>query len=206
MVDFSPGDLLADRRGNALVAWLFVLFLGIVVAESVADGDIPWALFVVGIIALCLVPTVTFRDSQTMLPWEVVALAALPTFGQAITPSLIPGAFLVYISIAALALIVAVELELFTDVEMTIGFAIGFVILATLAAAGVGAVIRWRVDLLFDTTTLLKPGVSEQTIHDELMIEFLYSALAGLFAGVIFQIYFRRTALNERFYSDMGKP
>lgn len=198
MAEFSPEDLLADRRTNAVVAWLFVAFLGGVLAESLLDGDFPWALFVLGILALCLVPPLVFRNPETMLPWEVIALAALPTFGQAVVPALIPGKFMVYISVAALALIVAVELELFTTVRMTIGFAIAFVALATLAAAGVGAVVRWQFDLLLGTTTLLEQGVSEETIHDELMIEFLYSALAGIVAGFIFQLYFRRASMKAR--------
>ncbi|SDJ67201.1 hypothetical protein SAMN05216226_10730 [Halovenus aranensis] len=198
MAELSPQDLLANRRANAAVAWLFVAFLGAVVVESLLDGDVPWALFVFGIVSCCLIPPIAYRDPETMLPWEVVALAGLPTFGQAVTPALIPGEFLVYISVAALALVVAVELDLFTEVQMTIGFAIAFVVVVTLAAAGVGAVVRWRVDLLFDTTLLLEPGVSDQTIHDDLMIEFIYSALAGLVGGFIFQLYFRRPAMDDR--------
>lgn len=199
----SPEDLLANRRTNALVAWLFVVFLGFVVGESVVDGDIPWAVFVLSIIVLCLIPPLAFRDPATMLPWEVVALAALPTFGEAIAPPQIAGEFLVYLSVAALALIVAVQLDLFTDVEMTIGFAIAFVVLVTLATAGVGAVFRWRFDLLFGTTLLLEPGVDTDTIHDELMVEFLYSALAGIAAGFIFQLYFRRPAMSERIPTEV---
>lgn len=198
MEESSPQDLLADRRTNAVVAWLFVAFLGFVFVESIFDGDFPWALFVLGILVCCLIPPVAFRHPETMLPWEVVVLAALPTFGQAVVPALIPGKFMVYVSVAALALIVAVELDLFTEVQMTIGFAIVFVVLVTLAGAGVGAVLRWRLDLALGSTTLLEPGVSDQTIHDDLMIEFLYSALAGVGAGVLYQLYFRRPTMDDR--------
>ncbi len=203
MTQLSPQDLLANQRTNALVAWLFVVFLGFVVGESVVDGDFPWAVFVLAILILCLIPPLAYRDPGMMLPWEVIALAALPTFGEAIAPPQIAGEFLVYLSVAALALIVAVELDLFTNVKMTIGFAIAFVVLATLAAAGVGAVFRWRFDLLFGTALLLEPGVDTDTIHDELMIEFLYSALAGLVAGIIFQLYFRRPAMKARLHSEV---
>lgn len=198
MAQPSPEDLLVDRRYNAVAAWLFVAFLGVVAVESVVEGDFPWALFVGTILILCLLPPVSSRSLETMLPWEVVALAALPTFGQAFAPPQIAGQFMVYISVAALALIVAVELDLFTEVRMTIGFAIVFVAVTTLAAAGVGAVVRWQLDLLLGTSFLLESGVSEDTIHDELMIEFVYSALAGLVAGVVFQLYFRRPAMKRR--------
>jgi len=81
---------------------------------------------------------------------------------------------------------------------MTVGFAVTFVVLATLATAGVWALVRWTLDLTLGTNTLLVPGVSDETIHDELMIEFLYSALAGVVAGVIFEGYFRRHADTTR--------
>ena len=198
MVSRPVEELLADRRTNAVVGWLFVVVLGLVAVESFVGGDIQWGIFVAGTLALCLVVPAGFRDPSLMLPWEVVALAALPTFGRAIATFEPITEFTVYVSVAALALVVAVELDLFTRVRMTVAFAIGFVALATLATAGVWAVFRWTLDLTLGTSTLLAPGVSNDTIHDELMVEFVYSALAGLFAGVVFEVYFRRWADPKR--------
>lgn len=198
MAQFAAEDLLASRRVNAIVGWLFIAFLGLVVVESVVDVDIPWATFVLAILLLCIIPPVAFRDWEIMLPWEVIVLAALPTFIGAIITAEIATDFALYVSVAALALIVAVELDLFSEVQMTIGFAIAFVTIVTLAAVGTGAVFRWRLDLLLGTETLLDSEMTDDEIHDAMMIEFVYSALAGLFGGIVFQLYFRRQEMTER--------
>ncbi len=194
----SAEELLADQRANALVGWGLLTVLGFAAAESAVAGDIQWALFVGGVLAVCLIVPVAFRDPTVMLPWEVIALAALPTFGRAVATFGPIREFTLYLSVAALALVVAVELDLFTTVRMTVGFAISFVVLATLATAGLWALLRWTLDITLGTNTLLEAGVSDDTIHDELMIEFLYSALAGFVAGVVFEGYFRRRGAPER--------
>lgn len=205
MAPLPAEDLLANRRLNTVVGWFFIVFLGFVMAESVVDGDIAWATFVFTILALCIVPPVVFRDLKLMLPWEVIALAALPTFIGAIFTADVATDFAVYVSVAALALIVAVELDLFTDVRMTIGFAIVFVAMATLAAAGFGAVFRWQLDLWLGTETLLESGPTDDEIHDQMMIEFIYSAVAGVVAGIVFQVYFRRKAMADRVGEEVGR-
>lgn len=198
MAERTAERLLADSRTNALIGWLLMLFLAAIVTESVVGGDRAWAVFVGSVLVLCILPPLLFRDPEAMLPWEVITLAALPTFGRAIATFDLTSDLYLYLSVAALALIVAVELDLFTAVELTVGFAITFVALGTIATAGAWAVLRWSMDLLLGTTFLLEPGVEEQVIHDELMIEFLYSAAAGLIAGVIFELYFRRWLSPDR--------
>jgi hypothetical protein len=206
MTEQSVADLLADQRTNALLGWLLVAFLGLVAAESAITGDSQWALFVAGVLALCLVVPVSFRDPMVMLPWEVIALAALPTFGRAVATFGPAQEFALYVSVAALALVVAVELDLLTTVRMTVGFAVTLVVFATLATAGLWALVRWGLDLSLGTNTLLVDGVSDDTIHDELMVEFLYSAVAGLVAGVIFAGYFRRRQLSGRLPKEVTEP
>ena len=185
-------NLLRNRRTNAVIGWVLLVFLVIVVGESAISGDIAWGLFVSGILALCILPPLAFRSPETMLPWEVIAMAALPALGRAIAVFDITRSLNLYLSIAALALIVAVELELFTTVKLTVGFAIMFVVASTLAATAVWAVLQWSLDLLIGTEFLIEPGRPDREIHDELMIEFIYTAVSGLLAGLIFEFYFRR--------------
>lgn len=194
MASRTAEDLLADRRNNALVGWVLLVFLGAVATESVVTGDLAWAVFVAGVLALCILPALAFRDPEVMLPWEVVAMAALPTFGRAVATFELTSDLGVYLSVAALALIVAVELDLFSTVRLTVGFAIAFVVFATMATAGAWAVLRWSMDTVIGTEFLIESGVDDQTILDDLMIEFLYSAAAGLVAGLVFELYFRRRA------------
>jgi hypothetical protein len=89
-------------------------------------------------------------------------------------------------------LVIAVELHAFTTVEMTPGFALLLVVVTAVAAAGVLAVVRWLVDTWLGTGFLLTPGVEPELIETGLMWEFVYSTLAGVAAGVLFEVYFRR--------------
>jgi hypothetical protein len=127
-----------------------------------------------------------------MLPWEVSALCALPILGRALSTVTLTGQLATYLSVAGIALVVAVELHLFTPVRMTDTFAVGFVVVATLAMAGLWAVVRWVADLTLGTTLLLDPALSEHVIERQLMWEFVASTAAGVIAGLVFTLYVRR--------------
>lgn len=199
------GEVLEAERTNAAIAWLLVAFVGLVVFESLLDGDLLWAGFAVIVVALALVPIVAHRRPTEMLPWEVLALAALPLIGRALAANPLFGRFATYLSVAAIALIIAVELHTFTPVRMTPGFAVLFVVIATMATSGLWAVARWLLDITLGTGFLLVPGVPEAEIETALMWEFVYSTAAGVVAGVVFEVYFRRLArLDGR--RSMGDP
>ena len=118
-----------------------------------------------------------------MLPWEVLILAALPVLGRAFLVAQL-GEFAAYLAVAALALIVAIELHVFTAVEMNRGFAVGFVVITTMATAGLWALVRWVADLYLETGFLASEAA--------LMWEFVASTAAGVLAGVLFAWYVRR--------------
>jgi len=94
------------------------------------------------------------------------------------------GIFASYLSVAALALVVTVELHTFTALEMTHWFAVLFVTMTTMASVAAWTVVRWTADIVLGTAFL--------TDNDALMTEWVYVAMAGLAAGVIFDAYFRR--------------
>lgn len=191
------GTLLGGRRRNAVVGWVVVAFLGASVVGNALGGERLWAGFVAVVLALAVIPPVVNRDWTVMLPWEVLVVAALPAVGRSFATVELTSDLAVYLSVAALALVVAVELHAFTPVRMTYGFAVFFVVVATMATAGTWAVARWSLDVLLGTQFLLEPGVDERVIHDELMFEFVYSTVAGLVGGAVFELYFRRFARIE---------
>jgi len=198
------GTLLADRRRNAYAGWLLVVFLGTVVAGNVLDGELLWAGFVTGMLVLAVLPPVAHRNWTVMLPWEVLAMAALPVIGRSFATVELTGDLATYLSVAALALVVAVELHVFTSVRMTYGFAIVFVVVTTMATAGTWAITRWSLDVVLGTQFLLEQGADPDVVHDDLMIEFVYSTMAGVVAGVVFELYFRRRArLEERLAAEV---
>ena len=191
------GGIVEGERPNAVIAWLVVVFLVLVAIASGIEGDLLWAGFALFVAGLALVPTVVHRRPTLMLPWEVLVLAALPMIGRTIATVPLTSKLATYLSVAALALIIAVELHLFTSVRMTPGFAVLFVVITTMATAGVWAVVRWILDISLGTQFLLVPGVDEELIERRLMWEFVHSTIAGIAAGVIFEGYFRRRARVE---------
>jgi hypothetical protein len=200
------GDLLTDTRTNGVLAWAFVGVFVLVAVESVLTVDLLWAGFALLVALVVVFPPLAAREPGRMPPWELVVLAGLPVVGRAIATLRVTNTVATYLSIAALALLVAVSVHLYTPVEMSVGFAVVFVVVATLAAAGLWALVRWGSDLYLGTTLLLDPGpdgvltdADLERSEEALMWEFVGSGVAGLVAGVVFEEYVhRRASVDER--------
>ncbi|KAB1193816.1 hypothetical protein GJR96_10360 [Haloferax sp. MBLA0076] len=189
-----------NKRLNAALSWLFVGFLvAVAIGSVVANDDLVWGGFAAIVAILTVVPAIAFREPQAMLPWEVVALASFPLVarilvtGQTIGGLTFTGRVSTYLAVAAVALIIAVELDVFTPVRMNHSFAVFFVVIATMAAAGVWAVVQWLSDLYLGTRLLLN-GRPEDVVETALMWDFVAATVAGLAAGLLFEYYFRRRA------------
>ncbi|WP_459193900.1 hypothetical protein [Halosimplex sp. J119] len=206
MAQRDLGELLTDTRLNAAVGWALVGVFGLVTVESLLDGDLLWAAFAATVGVTVALPALVRGNVRAMGPAEVVLLAGLPVVARALVTVRMTSTVAVYLSIAAFALLVAVNLHLFTPVEMSVGFAVLFVVVTTLAAAGLWALARWGSDVHLGTTLLLDPGpdgmltdADLEQIEHELMVEFVGSGIAGLIAGLVFQVYVRRrTRVSER--------
>lgn len=188
MAQAALEDLLADGQTNAAIAWALVVALAAVGVGALVTGSALWTTFAVTLVVLALFPPLALRSPKVMLPWEVLLLAALPIFDAGLGVGM-TGYVTSYLSVAAIALVLAVELQTFTSVQMTSGFAIIFVVVTTMAAAALWALFRWSVAGIL--------GVPFPTNHDAIMWEFVYSAVGGFGAGVIFELYFRRLGRSE---------
>jgi hypothetical protein len=194
MTDVDLGRLVRDARVNAILAWAVVAALAATALGNVLSAHYLWGGFATAVVVIVLLPAVLRRNPRAMLPWEVLVVAGLPVLGRSVVPLPAGGDVGTYLSVAALALIVAVELQVFTPVRMTPTFAVVFVVVTTLAVAGVWAIVRWTADVWFGTTFLLDPALTETAVERALMLEFVASAAAGLVAGVVFEFYVRRRA------------
>ncbi|MDY7082522.1 MAG: hypothetical protein SXQ77_08995 [Halobacteria archaeon] len=179
-----------NERFNAVVAWLMVLFLAVVVVESLVGGDFVWSVVAFSVIVVALIPTTRYRDPLVMLPWEVLVLAALPVLGRSFGTTVLTTSIATHLSFAAMALIVAVELHVFTRVRMSDSFAVFFVVIATVANVGVWSVVQWGFDIYLGTSFL--------TTEEALMWNFVAATVAGVVAGVVFALYFRRLRNSVR--------
>lgn len=175
--------LFRDSWTNAVIAWLLVAVLALVFVDSALDFDRQWMVFVAAVGAIVLVPPVAFREWRVMLPWELLVLALLPILVRGLFGGTV-GTFATYFALAALALIVVVELHLFTALEVTHWFAVVLVVMTTLASGAAWAIVRWNFDQYLGTAYL--------SDNHALMMEFVWVTLAGFAAGVLFDAYFRR--------------
>lgn len=175
--------LFRDSRTNALLAWLVVGVLVTVFVESALDFDRQWLAFVTSVGVIVLIPPAAYREWRVMLPWELLVLATLPILVRGVFGGSV-GTFAAYLAVAGLALIITVELHMFTSLRVSHWSAIALVVLTTLASVAAWTMLRWNLDQRFGTSYL--------TTNDALMAEWLSVTVAGLAAGVLFDAYFRR--------------
>ena len=182
-------QLFRNGRANAAVAWAMVAVLAGVFVESLLVFDLLSMALTGAIAALVVAPSVAARTPRAMLPWELLALALLPILVRVLLGGDL-GVFATYLAIAALALVITVELHMFTTLRVTRWFAVVLVVMTTMATAAVWTVLRWNADRLYGTAYL--------TTNEALMIEWIYVTLAGLVGGALFAVYFRRRWLRLR--------
>lgn len=184
--------LLLDDRQNAALSWAFAGVLGIVTVErAVREGDVRTAALAAALVLVAVVPPLAFRDPTVTLPWDLLGVACFPVLWEVFVGVPFRTEVVPYVSVAVIALMVAVELHAFTAVRMNNTFAVVFVTLTTMAAAAVYNVLKWLADVALGTGLLLD-GRGQATLNAVVMVEFAYATVAGLLAGVAFTYYFRR--------------
>ena len=183
----ARSGLLSYRTTNAVLAWVVVAVLAVVAVERALLGELLWAGMAVVVIAVALVPPVLARRPTEMLSWEVLALSALPAVIR-LFDLLVD--VMAYLSVAALALAIVAELDAFTPVDMTPGFSVVFVVVVTMAVAGLWTIGRYFSDAFLGTALI---GGANEAMWD------LVAATAiGLVAGVFFELYFHRLSPHNR--------
>lgn len=186
--DGLEGRFVRDDRVNATVVWLLAGGLVVVAAAAVVNRAIPAAALAAVAAFVAVVPAVVTRSWTVAVPWPLLLVASLPLWLSTLLPSLY-YVFVTGASVAALAMLVVVVLQMVTTVRMTPGFAVVFVTLATLATAGF-----WAVGSALSARYV---GTAFVETNDELMVIFTAATVAGLLAGGAFRWYFRRALRGE---------
>lgn len=178
----SLRSLIERRRLDALLSWAVTGGLVGGVGRFAVAGDWDWAVLVALLVAVAVGVPLATRDLEQTFPAELLGLVALPVAVRLLGgfPQVTP-----FLAVGGLALLVAVALDSFTSLEMTPRFATVFVIVVTMAFAGVWAVAIYAADALFGTAFL-----DGQT---ELMWDLVTATTAGVVAGVVFELYFDRS-------------
>ncbi|WP_226041345.1 hypothetical protein [Natrinema sp. DC36] len=170
-----------DERTNAVISWLLLGIVALGAIESLLRNVLIWGGFVLVVVAVAAVPAVTTRDWTAMVPWPLLSVAAL-----AVGAGLVgfPFETTAYLVIATLALIVVVELETFTSVELSRRFTVAFAVLTTMALQAL-----WTVAQFYSDSWLGTDFLHSQT---ELQWDFVIVTVVGLVMGGLFQWYFER--------------
>lgn len=177
------GEVIEGDRSDALASWLIVAVLVLAAVASVAVGEPVWAVFVAGGLVIVLLPAAVRRDPSVMPPWEVLVFVALPIASQFLDLPDVLADLTSYLALLAVGVLVVVELHVFSPVEMTPRFAVGFVVLVTMASAGVWAILQYASDVYFQTTL-----VGNKTT---LMWDLVFATAISLVASPVFAVYFR---------------
>ena len=177
-------DFFRDSKNNMYLSWLITLSIAAVLVESIFDFDLLWIIFSSLMLTVICIPPLAYQNLRVTLPWEVLAIGAIPVIVRTLEISILSNQVATYFALAGLALIIAVELHVFTEIKVNHAFAVGFTVVTTLALAGIWAVIRYNLDVYMRTSFL--------TTNEALMHEFINATLAGMLAGVFFDVYFTR--------------
>lgn len=188
-------DSATDDPSSA-TSWLLVGMLALAIPENVVHGDLVWTGFLLADLAILLLPAVALRDPSKILPPEITALAVLPALTRALGPAWLTE-YATYFGVAALALAVVVEVSLFTEVEMAPWFADALVVLTTMAAIGVWAILQFYSDRYLGTDLL----GGQHAVN----WEFIRATVAGVVAAVVFELYFEYRAPSDRSVSDVAE-
>ena len=177
------GWFVRRARANAAMVWILAASLVVVAAVAIGEGAIPGAALAAAAAFVAIAPAVARGSWTTTVPWPMLLLASIPLWLSALQPSLF-RVFVTGISVSALAMLLVVVLQMLTAVRMTPMFATFFVTIATLATAGF-----WAVGAAVSARFL---GTAFVSTNDELMGVFTAATLAGLLAGGLFLVFFRR--------------
>lgn len=175
--------VIEDNRFNSVVAWLVVAALSLAGVASVVTGEPAWAAFAAGGVAIIVLPAVVRRDPSVMPPWEVLLFVALPITSQFLPLSDVLADLGTYLAVLAVGVLVVVELHVFSPVEMTPRFAMAFVVLVTMATAGVWAIVQYASDVYLGTAL-----VENKTT---LMWDLVFATAISLVATPLFALYLR---------------
>lgn len=192
---------MADSKllgGNSKVSntfsWILLGLMALVgLANLIALNEL-WALFAFITVFIAIIPTIIKRDLSAVIPWEILLIVALPHLTQLFD---VYSDIASYIALVGLALIVTIEIERFTDIEMTSRFAVIFIVLTTMAMSGIWAIAQYFSDVLVGTSFVIGIG--------ELMWDMIIATAAGIIGGIGFEIYFREyTPGNSVSKGDKG--
>lgn len=141
-------SLARNQTTNAALLWALLGVLSVTSLLSVGVGSLPWGVFALAAAVLLALPAAMTRDWRVTVPWPLGLFVTVPVVVRAleVAPE-VAG----YVAISGLALVVVVELNAFTDVEMSRRLAVLFAALTTMAFQTWWTIVQYYSDRWFGT-------------------------------------------------------
>lgn len=189
----APLDtFLHGERTNGVLGWVLAGSIVLVAFANGFRGDVIWAVLSLLVALAVTLPALSTREWTVMVPWPLPFVAALALAGH--TVGTYPE-FAGYVAISALALVTVVDLDVFTDVDLSRRFAVAFAVMTTMAVQGLWAVAQFYSDRWLETEYL--------TSQTELQWDFVAVTVVALVFGGLFELY---VALFEHVGSHRRPP
>lgn len=176
-------DLVHGRRANAVIGWIVAGVLTLAAAMNVATNAVVWGGFSVFLVAVVAVPALVARDWTAMAPWPILSVATSAVIARVM--GWYPEAA-GYVAIATSAIVIVVELDVFTPVHLSRRFAVGFAVMTTLAIEAIWIIVQFFSDQLLGTGFL--------STQAELQEDIVIVTVVGFAIGVTFYWYLTRVA------------
>jgi len=139
----SLSSVIRDERTNALLGWSLTGAVALAAVVDLLSGAVVWGAFWLLAVVAVGFPAVLTGDWTVIVPWPLplcaVAAAALQV---ADVYAEIAG----YLAVVTAALVVVVELDAFTPIEMSRRFTVGFAAMTTMAFQAWWAVAQFLSD------------------------------------------------------------
>lgn len=172
--------------GNTILSWLLLGFVLVSSISSLVAGRGLWFLFALFTFSIGIIPSLAKKKWSATVPWTVVLVAAFPHISQVL--GFYPE-YTSYLALVGLALMIAIELDRFTEIELTPRFAVVFIILGSMAVSGVWAVAQYFSDVFTGTTFISGRG--------ELMWDMIAATVIGVLGGLGFEFYFQEQEVSS---------
>ena len=194
----------AERIIEAQMSWISSVLLLLLTFYAILKFDVVWAVLGLAALFLYALPIVTMRDPFKAPPWEITLILAAPMIihytggSRALTENVAWwddfASLALSLSLSTMGFLMTVELQMYTDVKMNRPFAVFFVVMFTLAAAGFMEVGLYIGDVIY--------GTHHQGSNSEVMNTLVWVLIGGILMGFFYTLYLR--AMSDRRKRHLG--
>ena len=175
------GRLVHSERVNATLGWTATVVVALAAVESVLAGAVLWGVLAAIVAGVAALPAAATGDPTEMVAWPLPGVAAVAVVLRAagVYPD-VTG----YVAISSIALLLVVELDLYTDAELSRRFAVVFATMTTMALQAFWIVAQYYSDRWLGTAFIRTQA--------ELQWDIVYVSAVSVALGILVDWYFRR--------------